>query len=266
MKNYDEFRRTVFEKADRYKAKRKARNKKIIETVSLCSLCLIIGISAYFALDRGYFVPESVDSAPTTPATGTPQAVQTTLADSPIETAGTTTGAYMTTTTMVTTTYAYTTSTTTVEATFTPTTEQTSSVEATFSDASSSAAPMIPQNKNYILQDIVPCTDENALPSLFVAKEYPALKDALARDFSQNIPKNERENLQNIYDEAFFEQNVLLILHVSDAYPYTVSFEDGHFVYTVEKGDMTSEDKQMFLIISIKKDKFLSATMEGDIS
>ena len=260
MKNYDEFRRTVFEKADRYKAKRKARNKKIIETVSLCSLCLIIGVSAYFALDRGYFVPESVDTALTTPTVDSPQAVQTTLSDAPIETAGTTTGAYMTTTTMQTpvvqtTTYACTISTATTTPTIFATTAESTSV-----------CPSLPTNEAYAVCDIVPCTDENAPPSLFIAKEYQALEEALARDFSQNMPDNERENLQNIYDEAFFEQNVLLILHVSDAYPYTVSFEDGHFVYAVEKGDMTSENEQMFLIISTEKDNFISATMEGDIS
>ncbi len=260
MKNYDEFRRTVFEKAVRYKAKRKARNKKIIETVSLCSLCLIIGVSAYFALERGYFVPESVDTALTTPTVDSPQAVQTTLSDAPIETAGTTTGAYMTTTTMQTTvvqttTYACTIST----ATTTPT------IFATTAE-STSACPSLPTNEAYAVCDIVPCTDENAPPSLFIAKEYQALEEALARDFSQNMPDNERENLQNIYDEAFFEQNVLLILHVSDAYPYTISFEDGHFVYTVEKGDMTSEATHMFYLVSIEKDDFISATMEGDIS
>ena len=260
MKNYDEFRRTVFEKADRYKAKRKARNQKIIETVSLCSLCLIIGVSAYFALDRGYFVPESVDTALTTPTVDSPQAVQTTLSDAPIETAGTTTGAYMTTTTMQTTvvqttTYACTISTATTTTTIFATTAESTSV-----------CPSLPTNEAYAVCDIVPCTDENAPPSLFVAKEYQALEEALARDFSQNMPDNERENLQNIYDEAFFEQNVLLILHVSDAYPYTVSFEDGHFVYTVEKGDMTSEATHMFYLVSIEKDDFISATMEGDIS
>ena len=263
MKNYDEFRRTVFEKADRYKAKRKARTKKIIETVSLCSLCLIIGVSAYFALDRGYFVPESVDTALTTPTVDSPQAVQTTLSDAPIETAGTTTGAYMTTTlflttqttTAQTTTYACTISTTTTTPTIFATTAESTSV-----------CPSLPTNEAYAVCDIVPCTDENAPPSLFVAKEYQALKEALARDLSQNIPDNERENLQNIYDEAFFEQNILLIIHVSDAYPYTVSFEDGHFVYTVEKGDMTSEATHMFYLVSIEKDDFISATMEGDIS
>lgn len=260
MKNYDEFRRTVFEKAVRYKAKRKARNKKIIETVSLCSLCLIIGVSAYFALDRGYFVPESVDTALTTPTVDSPQAVQTTLSDAPIETAGTTTGAYMTTTTMQTTvvqttTYACTISTATTTPTIFATTAESTSV-----------CPSLPTNEAYAVCDIVPCTDENAPPSLFIAKEYQALEEALARDFSQNMPDNERENLQNIYDEAFFEQNVLLILHVSDAYPYTVSFEDGHFVYTVEKGDMTSETTHMFYLVSIEKDDFISATMEGDIS
>ena len=260
MKNYDEFRRTVFEKADRYKAKRKARNKKIIETVSLCSLCLIIGVSAYFALDRGYFVPESVDTALTTPTVDSPQAVQTTLSDAPIETAGTTTGAYMTTTTMQTTvvqttTYACTISTATTTPTIFATTAESTSV-----------CPSLPTNEAYAVCDIVPCTDENAPPSLFIAKEYQALEEALARDFSQNMPDNERENLQNIYDEAFFEQNVLLILHVSDAYPYTVSFEDGHFVYTVEMRDMTSEATHMFYLVSIEKDDFISATMEGDIS
>lgn len=262
MKNYDEFRQTVFEKADRYKAKRKARNQKIIETVSLCSLCLIIGISAYFALERGYFVPESVDTAPTTPTVDTPQAVQTTSADvdKPIETAETTTGAYMTTTTMQTTVVQ-----TTTYACTTSATVATTSIAATTAE-STMVCPTLPENEAYTVCDIVLCTDENAPPSLFVAKEYQALEEALARDFSQNMPENERENLQSTYDEAFFEHNVLLILHVSDAYPYTVSFENGHFVYTVEKGEATSEDSHMFCIVSIEKDDFISATMEGDIS
>ncbi len=263
MKNYDEFRRTVFEKADRYKAKRKARNQKIIETVSICSLCFVIGISAYFALEKGYFAPESVDTClSTTPTMDTPQAVQTTLADAPIETAGTTTGAYMTTTMQTTQT---TVAQTTTYACTTSTTVSTTSVLATTAE-STTVQPALPQNEDYILHDIVPCTNADTTPSLFVAKDHQALKEALARDFSQNMPENERENLQNTYDEAFFERSVLLILQVSDAYPYTVSFEDGHFVYTVKKGEPTSTDSQMFFILSIQKDKFISATMEGEIS
>jgi hypothetical protein len=260
MKNYDEFRQTVFEKADRYQAKRKTRNKKIIETVSLCSLCLIIGISSYFVMEKGYFEPESADTALTTPTMDTPQAVQTTLSDMPIETAGTTTGAYMTSTTMQTTVAQTTTYACTVCTTAATSSVFTSTAESTM------VCPALPENEAYRVCDIVPCTDENAPPSLFVAKEYEALQEALSRDFSQNMPENERKILPNIYDEAFFEHSVLLILHVSDAYPYIVSFEDGYFVYTVEKGEKTSEDSHMFYLVSIEKDDFISATMEGEIS
>lgn len=50
MKSYEEFRSAVFEKAEKYEARRKARNKKIAETVSLCSLALVIVLSAYIGL------------------------------------------------------------------------------------------------------------------------------------------------------------------------------------------------------------------------
>ena len=50
MKNYDEFRATVFDKAKKYEAQRKARNRKIVETVSLCSLVIVITLSAYLGI------------------------------------------------------------------------------------------------------------------------------------------------------------------------------------------------------------------------
>lgn len=47
MKNQDEFRRTVMEKAERYEKERKARNKKIRESVLLCSICIVISLTVY---------------------------------------------------------------------------------------------------------------------------------------------------------------------------------------------------------------------------
>ena len=50
MKNHEEFRNAVFEKAERYEAKRRARNKKIAEITCLCSLAFVIALSAYLGV------------------------------------------------------------------------------------------------------------------------------------------------------------------------------------------------------------------------
>ena len=47
MKNREEFRRTVMEKAARYEAERKNRNRKIRESILLCSICIVIAVSLY---------------------------------------------------------------------------------------------------------------------------------------------------------------------------------------------------------------------------
>ena len=47
MKNREEFRRTVMEKAARYEAERKNRNRKIRESILLCSVCIMIAVSLY---------------------------------------------------------------------------------------------------------------------------------------------------------------------------------------------------------------------------
>ena len=59
MKNHEEFRQIVFEKAKIYEEKRKKRRKKIIEAASLCSLCVVIGISAYLGLDSLHLMEEA---------------------------------------------------------------------------------------------------------------------------------------------------------------------------------------------------------------
>ena len=50
MKNHEEFRRTVMEKAEQYEAEKKRRNRRIRDSVLLCSLCLAISLTAYFSL------------------------------------------------------------------------------------------------------------------------------------------------------------------------------------------------------------------------
>lgn len=54
MKSKDEFRRTVMEKAERYEAERKARRKKVGESVLLCSICISVSLTIYLssALDN----------------------------------------------------------------------------------------------------------------------------------------------------------------------------------------------------------------------
>ncbi len=50
MKNEKEFREAVYEKARRYEQKRKQARRRIIEAISLCSVCVAIGVSAWLIL------------------------------------------------------------------------------------------------------------------------------------------------------------------------------------------------------------------------
>lgn len=47
MKNSEEFRRTVFEKAERYQREERRRRRKIYESALICSICLVIGFTAF---------------------------------------------------------------------------------------------------------------------------------------------------------------------------------------------------------------------------
>lgn len=58
MKNKDEFRRMVWEKAARYEEQRKIRRKKLRETILLCSICLFITVSVYFSV---FLIPANAE-------------------------------------------------------------------------------------------------------------------------------------------------------------------------------------------------------------
>lgn len=68
MKNKDEFRRTVMEKAERYEAEKRARRKKIRESVLLCSICIAVSLTIYLSaalnnsLKSGDALPENVET------------------------------------------------------------------------------------------------------------------------------------------------------------------------------------------------------------
>ena len=57
MKNKDEFRRLVWEKAERYEAQQRIKKKKIRESILLCSICICIAVGAYFGTTCAIFHP-----------------------------------------------------------------------------------------------------------------------------------------------------------------------------------------------------------------
>ncbi len=147
MRNHDEFRRLVFEKAEKYEKQRKARNKKILNSALISSLvlaiCLPIGTYVY-KLHEDAFPAEETTSASTLTEAGTTAALTTTEM-----TFATTTEALMTTTeatyatteaTYATTTTAYTTTTyaTTTETVLTTTAA--TIVETTISEEETTTA------------------------------------------------------------------------------------------------------------------------------
>lgn len=276
MKNHDEFRRTVFEKAKLYEAKRKARNKKIIEVVSLCSLCVIIGISAYFGLDSiGFAANEAADTAITEAPLDSPSTVttdttavlmKTTAAMTTSTTTVATTEMTFEMTTAATTTMAATMSNTFEESTVhttEPTLDATTSVEATCYSGGETS-PTQP-SQEYVFHDGFVCeghfNESSFTAGLFVYEDHISLESALETSFHTSIPQQEKEDLIKTFDEDFFEERVLIIIHSSDAYLWDIQFEDGNFTYSMIEKNSDDSGKHTFLLFSVPKDTFVSATL-----
>ncbi len=103
MKNHEEFRATVFEKAKKYEAQRKARNKKIIESISLCSLVIVITLSAYLGI---LTFPEQLSETSEQTTTAVSDTTATQITDTTTQTTATATQTETTTATTTATTIA----------------------------------------------------------------------------------------------------------------------------------------------------------------
>lgn len=292
MKNHDEFRRTVFEKAKQYEIKRKARNKKIIEIVSLCSLCLVIGISAYLGLGIYDLAPD--DSIATTPFTQDAPTAATSINDSAEHPAGTDPDAEdlpstdadeihpiftATTQALRTTTAAATIATTTPEGpamTFAPTNTAATSLDETTPSTVASTTPDIPQSTN---TEITASPTENKLVSysgyccerpnsqeshiceLVVRENRSSLEYILNVLYDDCLSDGAKEDLYAMFDESFFEENVLIVLHISDYYSLEYEEKNGSVIFRYSAQNPNAVGDTALLFYSYPKDSFESAVL-----
>ncbi len=246
MKNSEDFRRCVLEKAKRYEEKRKARRKKLIETASLCSLCVVIGVSAYlvssgFGFDHDVaMTTHSTPSTSTTPTDSMESSIDYTAA--PTETASTPleTTAVTTTTTPAftfTTTTSMTAITTTENATFetfATSTTQSSSIETEQNEQVTLPPAPIELDSLYgveISPESTLSCEADPLPSadIYVIRSASVFQNALFGGVYDNrLTEEDKLALCKEYDEDFFEEHVLLMVYVPAKWTaYQVSYRDG---------------------------------------
>ena len=253
MKNEKEFRDAVYEKARLYEKKRKARQRRITESVALLALCVAIGLSARWLLpnmiamdgeasittedkaghngttsveDGGNHAQESIG----TETTGAP--LETTT-EAPMWT--TTTGAPMWIETTCT-------STTTVVASTSAT-----PIETTARDACS------PNSTEFLIESVetsgktvhhVPCDLQFLLSdSLYLKPQFAVVKStaALAAEldgYGDRLSEFDRREIENTYDDTFFEENILILVPQHMTHDgYTVLFQSGGATKIVPFGE-----------------------------
>ncbi|MBQ8497964.1 MAG: hypothetical protein IJ489_11000 [Clostridia bacterium] len=258
MKNHEEFRNAVFEKAEKYKARQKARNKKIAEISCLCSLAFVITISAYLGLFPSLDQPmpehteESTSSSITTETT-----VSTT----------TTTTASFDRDSSVTVTPTETTTSTTVENTTTieTTTEQTVTETTSGSESQSIQMPIISK------LEFRGTAKDSDFPvgktELLEIVSYTQWLDFLEEN-TDDYPSLEATGiLSDSFDEAYFEENALIIVQYAgydiiafgSDLPMDPSVKDEKYTFYINLRENKSNPRKQIHIVSVDKDTYKDA-------
>lgn len=277
MKNHEEFRATVFEKAKKYEAQRKARNKKITEIACLSSLVLVITLTAYLGIIPS--LPTDIEKFETTPSeaqttaaelsektkcseisetsvmtttamteqtehtqtdekSDTIPAVESTAADEATTIAETTTAVQSTTTAETTTAL-----------------ETTTIVEATTEMIETQIRPPL---FHLDFRDTAENHhSEQAIIELSEIKSYPMWETFLAENAS-DYPTLTSENMTDMTEE-YFEENLLVILeYVGYDLMYVAPYEenDGKYSLSVTFSENSENTAKQIQIISVSKDAY----------
>ncbi len=242
MKDHDEFRRSVFEKAERYEKARKKRNKRIIETVSLCSLCVVIGISAFLASENGFFLTQDAVDTTTSPAptdiTATdshnPEEAETANIENPIESTAATVVTSTTTTPQP--SFSMTASETTDPSTFprdtkteTPPTVETTTTLAMTVTSTTANTGVSPETIVCTASPLTLLTSKSAEePARDVYTTTEDFQLALSSLYAKRITEKELEMLNEQFDARFFEEHDLAVVYVEDRWEgYAFAVSDG---------------------------------------
>ena len=251
MKNYDEFRKTVFDKAKKYEAQRKARNKKIIESVSLCSLVIVIALSAYLGI---LTIPEQL----------------------PDNTSATTVTTFDTTTTQ------------TVETSAKETISETTSVITTAESTVASTCPTETQTENTMPETTTAATSDTEESSEFIGilqlefrgtaknPDFDIFETKLLEirtfDEWQTFCENNvddypnLEDSDNILDAAYFEEHTLVVIQyagydlIAFEHHFTMACaEDDTYVLQITLRKNQRNKQEQIHVMSVEKDDFLYA-------
>ena len=242
MKNHEEFRSTVFEKARKYEVRRKARNKKIWETASLCSLALVIALVSYLGIFPGFLMPELSDESTTDITSDTPLVATTQTSETATESSSMTTEQTTLEMSAVETT-------TMLEQTMTDTTCESTTEEPISSYRVDFRATAKTNDFAIGETEIIELTNF-AMWQEFLEKysdDYPALATGgMAKDD---------------FDEAYFEENVLVVVQYAGydlvAFGFnTMDFGSESFTLHVSLRENPLHDKKQIDILSVCKDAY----------
>ena len=255
MKNHDEFRQIVFEKAKIYEEKRKKRRKKIIEAASLCSLCVVIGISAYLGLESLHLMEEADHIAVTEPHSLTENGFShqeivptngeesSSVAPSPTSTAAHT--VFTTEATVEMTTEATVATTTTAwETSITVAEESTETVEESY---------ILLGEFEYGQTDF-----SEASPKMLLCVSLPDLEYIIENHFPY-ISSKGLSFLRGNFEEEYFEDHSLILILSSDEWLWEATLADGVFTYSAINENPNGSGKVSLFVYSVPTNAIMIA-------
>lgn len=268
MKNHEEFRSAVFEKAKKFEAKRKARNKKIAETVSLCSLALVIALSAYLGILPSLETPDDLTATTSDTTVGSTLEEITSSHTSHTSHDSQTTEHHDASVTTTSTTATLTTATslvdTTTEYTYTTETE----IENTTNDHLESSVISLPIISKLEFRASAKDPDFAVGKTLLSEIESYADWQAFLEEHKDDYPTLEDSSiLLDAFDEAYFEENTLVVIQYvgyeiiafgSDI-PMDPADKDEKYTLYINLKENASDSRKQIHILSVDKASYEGA-------
>ena len=275
MKNHEEFRQIVFEKAKIYEEKRKKRRKKIIEAASLCSLCVVIGISAYLGLDNLHLMEEAdqisvteakshMENASDHPEVTPTHGEETNATQAGTGAAPTSTAAHTFSSTVSpaeTTTHTISTSESTME----ETTEATVAT-STRRDETSICATVIEEPTEITEESFILLgefeygqTDfSEASPRMILCVSLQSLEYVIENTFPY-ISSEGLSFLRGSFEEAYFDDHSLILVFSSDAWLWEATLADGVFTYSAIDENPNGSGRISLFVYSVPTNVIMTA-------
>lgn len=272
MKNSEEFRSLVFEKAKNYEIRRRARNKKIAGSAIVCSLVFALSLPISLHLYREGAHPTEETASQTAAESSTPRAT-TTYAT----TIATTTHATTTVATTVATTRPETTSEATTERTMIHTTTEYTTEATIAHDATTATDPVPPQTTEATRTEETSIFDSEtyqllvgdhftvgAMPYERFIEHYHGAhvltqkienENALLSYLESRIELYDGKimNIMDFFDESFFREYALLMVE-SPHRVRDITVENGEV--TAILGEVMSKNSVINLIVISKDGDF----------